>query len=239
MNMMYSHTITVFNQRYKRAKVIDDSVDLSKFGYQAVRAEGPGRTGGGRARPQDQAHVRLQLLDVRTRLRQPRLRPVHWPPTGSTAASSTRSTPGRCARPMPSRSARCPSTSRSRPTAATCWWATGAPGTSASWTCEGQGDPAHPGRCRHRAASPSAPTARPPTSRWWARTSILVIDMKTFTRQAGDQRHRRAPPPPRDEPGWPLPLHHRRRARTSTNRVDGRILKYDTRKGRSWPGAGS
>ncbi|MEA2027310.1 MAG: YncE family protein [Chloroflexota bacterium] len=33
MNMMYNHTITVFNRRYKRAKVIDDSVDLSKFGY--------------------------------------------------------------------------------------------------------------------------------------------------------------------------------------------------------------
>jgi YVTN family beta-propeller protein len=33
MNMMYNHTITVFNRRYKRAKVIDDSVDLSRFGF--------------------------------------------------------------------------------------------------------------------------------------------------------------------------------------------------------------
>jgi YVTN family beta-propeller protein len=33
MNMMYGHSITVFNRRYKRIKVIDDSVDLSKFGY--------------------------------------------------------------------------------------------------------------------------------------------------------------------------------------------------------------
>jgi len=33
MNMMYNHTITVFNRRYKRVKTIADSVDLSKFGY--------------------------------------------------------------------------------------------------------------------------------------------------------------------------------------------------------------
>ncbi len=33
MNMMYGHTITVFNRRYKRTKIIDDSVDLSKFGH--------------------------------------------------------------------------------------------------------------------------------------------------------------------------------------------------------------
>ncbi len=33
MNMMYGHSVTVFNRRYKRIKVIDDSVDLSKFGY--------------------------------------------------------------------------------------------------------------------------------------------------------------------------------------------------------------
>ncbi len=33
MNMMYNHTITVFNRRYRRAKVIDDSVNLAKFGY--------------------------------------------------------------------------------------------------------------------------------------------------------------------------------------------------------------
>jgi len=32
MTMMYGHNITVFNKRYKRVKVIDDSVDLSKFG---------------------------------------------------------------------------------------------------------------------------------------------------------------------------------------------------------------
>jgi YVTN family beta-propeller protein len=33
MNMMYNHTITVFNRRYKRVKTIDDSIDLSKYGY--------------------------------------------------------------------------------------------------------------------------------------------------------------------------------------------------------------
>ena len=33
MNMMYNHTITVFNRRHKRIKTIDDSIDLSKFGY--------------------------------------------------------------------------------------------------------------------------------------------------------------------------------------------------------------
>jgi YVTN family beta-propeller protein len=33
MNMMYGHSITVFNRRYKRIKVIDDSVNLSDFGY--------------------------------------------------------------------------------------------------------------------------------------------------------------------------------------------------------------
>ncbi len=43
MNMMYNHTITVFNRRYKRVKVIDDSVDLSRFGYQryATRSRAP------------------------------------------------------------------------------------------------------------------------------------------------------------------------------------------------------
>jgi YVTN family beta-propeller protein len=33
MNMMYGHTISVFNKRHKRVKVIDDSIDLAKFGY--------------------------------------------------------------------------------------------------------------------------------------------------------------------------------------------------------------
>ena len=33
MNMIYGHTITVFNRRYKRTRTIDDSVDLSRFGH--------------------------------------------------------------------------------------------------------------------------------------------------------------------------------------------------------------
>ena len=37
MNMMYGHTITVFNKRYQRAKVIDDSVNLAKFGFKGYR----------------------------------------------------------------------------------------------------------------------------------------------------------------------------------------------------------
>ncbi|AFY43823.1 peptidoglycan-binding protein [Nostoc sp. PCC 7107] len=32
-NMMYNHTITVYNRQYKLVKVIPDKVDLSKFGY--------------------------------------------------------------------------------------------------------------------------------------------------------------------------------------------------------------
>ncbi len=37
MNMMYNHTITVFNRRYKRVKDISDSVDLSRHGYTGYR----------------------------------------------------------------------------------------------------------------------------------------------------------------------------------------------------------
>ena len=33
MNMMYNHSISVFDRRYKLVKTIDDSVDLAKFGY--------------------------------------------------------------------------------------------------------------------------------------------------------------------------------------------------------------
>jgi YVTN family beta-propeller protein len=39
MNMMYGHSITVFNRRYKRIKVIDDSVTLSDFGYRQYDRE--------------------------------------------------------------------------------------------------------------------------------------------------------------------------------------------------------
>jgi DNA-binding beta-propeller fold protein YncE len=39
MNMMYGHSITVFNRRYKRIKVIDDSVNLSDFGYRQYDRE--------------------------------------------------------------------------------------------------------------------------------------------------------------------------------------------------------
>jgi DNA-binding beta-propeller fold protein YncE len=35
MNMMYGHTISVFDKRYKRVKDISDSIELSKFGYRA------------------------------------------------------------------------------------------------------------------------------------------------------------------------------------------------------------
>lgn len=33
MNMMYNHTISVFDRRYKLVKTIDDAVDLGKFGF--------------------------------------------------------------------------------------------------------------------------------------------------------------------------------------------------------------
>lgn len=33
MNMMYNHSISVFDRRYKRIKTIDDSIDLAKFGF--------------------------------------------------------------------------------------------------------------------------------------------------------------------------------------------------------------
>jgi DNA-binding beta-propeller fold protein YncE len=35
MNMMYGHTISVFDRRYKRVKDISDSIELSRFGYGA------------------------------------------------------------------------------------------------------------------------------------------------------------------------------------------------------------
>jgi len=39
MNMMYGHTVTVFNNRFKRIKTIPDTVDLSKFGFKQQRGQ--------------------------------------------------------------------------------------------------------------------------------------------------------------------------------------------------------
>jgi YVTN family beta-propeller protein len=42
MNMMYNHNITVFNKAYKRKKVIDDTINLAKFGYKQYSAKARG-----------------------------------------------------------------------------------------------------------------------------------------------------------------------------------------------------
>ena len=42
MNMMYNHNVTVFDRRYKRKKVIDDTINLAKFGYEQYQAKAQG-----------------------------------------------------------------------------------------------------------------------------------------------------------------------------------------------------
>ena len=163
MNMMYGHTITVFDRHYKRVKDIADSIDLSRYGYRGIPRTRAGRAGGGRRLTGRHARSTSPTTACTDRASSTPASTSAGRTTASTAASSTRSAPGRCARRPPSRSARCPSTWPSPPTAAPCSSATGAPGTSASSTCAraARWDASRP--AWRRAASPSAPTAGRPT----------------------------------------------------------------------------
>ena len=129
-NMMYTHTVTVYDRDGELVTTIPDAVDLVAFGVDGPPGHLARCAGRGGVHPRRRVRLRLQLLDVRRRLR-PRGQSTAARP--SDGLPTELRVPGRHAhlrdRPGHRRSARCPSTSPSPPTAGTCSSPTGAPST--------------------------------------------------------------------------------------------------------------
>ena len=68
-NMMYRHTITVYDRNGDLVKTIPDTVNLAALRHPRLPDAGAGRARRGRVHPRRQARVRLELLDVRRGLR--------------------------------------------------------------------------------------------------------------------------------------------------------------------------
>ena len=68
-NMMYRHTVTVYDRNGELVKTIPDTVNLTDFGIPDHPTPGAGRAGRSRVHPRRHARVRLELLDVRRGLR--------------------------------------------------------------------------------------------------------------------------------------------------------------------------
>ena len=71
-NMMYRHTITVYDRSFRLVKTIPDTVDLAKLGAPQVPRHLPGRARRGRVHARRRVRVRLELLDVRPEVRRAR-----------------------------------------------------------------------------------------------------------------------------------------------------------------------
>ena len=95
-NMMYRHTITVYNRSFRLVKTIPDSVDLAKLGAPTSPASTRARRRG-RVHARRLVRVRLELLDVRPEDDARRARRAARPRRATTAASSTASTWRSCA----------------------------------------------------------------------------------------------------------------------------------------------
>jgi hypothetical protein len=69
-NMMYTHTVTVYNSRSRRlVKTISDAVNLARFGVKGHPGVVARCTGRARRHAERETCLRLELLDVRRRLR--------------------------------------------------------------------------------------------------------------------------------------------------------------------------
>ena len=98
-NMMYTHTVTVYDSAGDLVKTIPDTVDMSLFGYPGSSRHHPRRTGGGGVHARLAVRLRFELLHVRRRhgpRGQRRLHACFAPRRPATrTATSTGSTPGR------------------------------------------------------------------------------------------------------------------------------------------------
>ena len=120
-NMIYNHSVTAFDADGDFMATIPDTVELAEFGITGYPARhGAGRSGRARLlrRPHQGLHV--QLLDVRPGVRPPGRRRLLAVAAASTRASSIASTSPPTRSTRSSRSVRCRSTWRRRPTAGTC-----------------------------------------------------------------------------------------------------------------------
>ena len=181
-NMMYTHTVTVYNSGGSLVKTIPDTVEMARFGFPGH----PGITHGAPVEaaftPGRQVRVRLQLLDVRERLRT-RGRATTARPASAEAAGDTDSYVYRInTSTLPIDQVievgLVPKFLAVTPNGSTYWSPTGAPTTSAWSTSPPAKQVARlPIGPYPRGIWRSRPIPRPHTSRSWAATDIVKINL--------------------------------------------------------------